>query len=154
MSGSDVDFFRESYKNRENLKKSDGGQCYSCFHEFKYADVEDWADADLTAICPHCMVDAVVPYNKLPDDLDDCKDLMEAWNKRGFGTAKLNHEDDRKKLEDDIPQYESDPDEGVKKTINVFIDKTTKSQPKKVGRNEQCPCGSGKKYKKCCVTAE
>jgi hypothetical protein len=22
--------------------------------------------------------------------------------------------------------------------------------PKKVGRNEQCPCGSGKKYKKCC----
>ncbi|AEO98415.1 hypothetical protein EPVG_00188 [Emiliania huxleyi virus 201] len=154
MSGSDVDFYRESYKNRENLKKSDGGQCYSCFHEFKYSGVEDWADADLTAICPHCMVDAVVPYNKLPDDLDDCKDLMEAWHKRGFGTAKLNHEDDRKKLEDDIPQYESDPDEGVKKTINVFIDKTTKSQPKKVGRNDQCPCGSGKKYKKCCVTAE
>ena len=22
--------------------------------------------------------------------------------------------------------------------------------PKKVGRNEKCPCGSGKKYKKCC----
>ncbi|WP_369126216.1 SEC-C metal-binding domain-containing protein [Bacillus massiliigorillae] len=21
---------------------------------------------------------------------------------------------------------------------------------KKVGRNEPCPCGSGKKYKKCC----
>ena len=25
-----------------------------------------------------------------------------------------------------------------------------KSQGKKVGRNEPCPCGSGKKYKKCC----
>jgi hypothetical protein len=23
--------------------------------------------------------------------------------------------------------------------------------PKKIGRNEQCPCGSGKKYKKCCL---
>ncbi|MES3021723.1 MAG: SEC-C metal-binding domain-containing protein [Pseudomonadota bacterium] len=23
----------------------------------------------------------------------------------------------------------------------------------KVGRNESCPCGSGKKYKKCCATA-
>ena len=23
---------------------------------------------------------------------------------------------------------------------------------KKVGRNEKCPCGSGKKYKKCCAT--
>jgi uncharacterized protein len=25
-----------------------------------------------------------------------------------------------------------------------------KSEPRKVGRNEPCPCGSGKKYKKCC----
>ena len=23
---------------------------------------------------------------------------------------------------------------------------------KKVGRNESCPCGSGKKYKKCCLS--
>jgi hypothetical protein len=23
--------------------------------------------------------------------------------------------------------------------------------PRKIGRNEQCPCGSGKKYKKCCL---
>jgi len=27
----------------------------------------------------------------------------------------------------------------------------TKIAEKKVGRNEPCPCGSGKKYKKCCV---
>jgi SWIM/SEC-C metal-binding protein len=26
----------------------------------------------------------------------------------------------------------------------------TKIADKKVGRNEPCPCGSGKKYKKCC----
>ena len=24
--------------------------------------------------------------------------------------------------------------------------------PPKVGRNEQCPCGSGLKFKKCCLT--
>jgi uncharacterized protein YecA (UPF0149 family) len=23
-------------------------------------------------------------------------------------------------------------------------------QPAKIGRNDPCPCGSGKKYKKCC----
>jgi len=23
-------------------------------------------------------------------------------------------------------------------------------KPKKIGRNDPCPCGSGKKYKKCC----
>ncbi len=27
---------------------------------------------------------------------------------------------------------------------------TVKRQGKKVGRNDPCPCGSGKKYKKCC----
>ena len=25
---------------------------------------------------------------------------------------------------------------------------------KSVGRNDQCPCGSGKKYKKCCLNEE
>jgi len=30
------------------------------------------------------------------------------------------------------------------------LNKTTIVNEKKVGRNEPCPCGSGKKYKKCC----
>ncbi len=28
--------------------------------------------------------------------------------------------------------------------------KTVKREGRKVGRNDPCPCGSGKKYKKCC----
>ena len=28
--------------------------------------------------------------------------------------------------------------------------KTIKRESKKVGRNDPCPCGSGKKFKKCC----
>ncbi len=31
-----------------------------------------------------------------------------------------------------------------------YLDGKTSSDTKKVGRNEVCPCGSGKKYKKCC----
>lgn len=31
------------------------------------------------------------------------------------------------------------------------IDEATKKVMPKVGRNEPCPCGSGKKYKKCCI---
>ena len=42
----------------------------------------------------------------------------------------------------------------VKNTqTNSSEEKTTKQQPKtvnKIGRNEPCPCGSGKKYKQCC----
>ncbi len=31
--------------------------------------------------------------------------------------------------------------------------KTVRRQTEKVGRNDPCPCGSGKKYKKCCGKA-
>ena len=41
----------------------------------------------------------------------------------------------------------------VKGTTNTGSEKTVKNTPKKVkkvGRNDLCPCGSGKKYKQCC----
>ncbi len=31
-----------------------------------------------------------------------------------------------------------------------YFDGTTGKVPPKIGRNEPCPCGSGRKYKKCC----
>ena len=36
------------------------------------------------------------------------------------------------------------------KTINVNENKTVVNEGPKVGRNDPCPCGSGKKYKNCC----
>lgn len=41
----------------------------------------------------------------------------------------------------------------VKGNANSGLDKVSKSKPKtakKVGRNDPCPCGSGRKYKTCC----
>ena len=44
--------------------------------------------------------------------------------------------------------------EQVAKPIDTGNDGTLKPQPKrvekKIGRNEPCPCGGGKKYKHCC----
>jgi len=31
-------------------------------------------------------------------------------------------------------------------------DKQNTKEKQKTGRNEPCPCGSGKKYKKCCLS--
>jgi len=31
---------------------------------------------------------------------------------------------------------------------------TVRREGRKVGRNDPCPCGSGKKYKKCCLLKE
>ncbi len=48
-----------------------------------------------------------------------------------------------------IAQHEVDHMEGI-----VFLDRAKKVEPIrsiKIGRNQHCPCGSGKKYKKCCI---
>ena len=34
--------------------------------------------------------------------------------------------------------------------IGTDVNRTIKNDKPKVGRNEPCPCGSGKKYKNCC----
>jgi len=40
----------------------------------------------------------------------------------------------------------------LEKTIKPIKQEiTNEQQPKKIGRNDACPCGSGKKYKKCCI---
>lgn len=36
-------------------------------------------------------------------------------------------------------------------SIKNEVKKNTPPQKKKIGRNELCPCGSGKKFKKCCI---
>ena len=43
----------------------------------------------------------------------------------------------------------------ISETVGKFFNKLMQAQEPvqhaKVGRNEPCPCGSGKKYKKCCL---
>lgn len=58
------------------------------------------------------------------------------WSNRGFTDAELG----KQKIEQSMTQVS---DWGVKM-------KQTPKPQKKIGRNDPCPCGSGKKYKKCC----
>ena len=62
--------------------------------------------------------------------------------------------------------YEPDEPEDIREVEYMLNPKAFASQPRmgnaenitfvhdtpKVGRNDACPCGSGKKYKKCCMT--
>jgi len=36
--------------------------------------------------------------------------------------------------------------------LNAKVEQVIRKEPK-IGRNSPCPCGSGKKYKKCCLVA-
>ncbi|MBQ2707482.1 MAG: SEC-C domain-containing protein [Clostridia bacterium] len=39
---------------------------------------------------------------------------------------------------------------GIEVVHPVGVNGTAPARTPKVGRNDPCPCGSGKKYKKCC----
>jgi len=46
---------------------------------------------------------------------------------------------------------------GTAECIGMLVPPTVKQlrrDPARVGRNEPCPCGSGKKFKKCCLRKE
>lgn len=49
---------------------------------------------------------------------------------------------DENEYDNEIPYHEMFDDDELEETT---------TENKKVGRNEPCPCGSGKKYKKCCL---
>lgn len=50
-----------------------------------------------------------------------------------------------------LPQWEEVlPADKIKEIVKAFKRSKTVVKGEKIGRNDPCPCGSGKKYKKCC----
>ena len=87
-------------------------------------------------------------------------DPVQAYTKEGFDMfEEMNErirEDTIKYLFHlEIKEIEIVEEKPVEISTNAPDDNSVKKQPKvnknkKVGRNDPCPCGSGKKYKKCC----
>lgn len=80
---------------------------------------------------------------------------------RGWKPAEIDNPpvliDEIPEKDEDIPDGRKKMDElfapygGREKVRELFMQHISESVPKrKIGRNEPCPCGSGKKYKKCC----
>ncbi|MGH4123525.1 MAG: DnaJ domain-containing protein [Clostridium sp.] len=66
------------------------------------------------------------------------KKYEKEFNKKGFLNKIKNHYDLEDSGFDEDCSYEEDKEE-------TFV-----REEEKIGRNDPCPCGSGKKYKKCC----
>lgn len=49
-----------------------------------------------------------------------------------------------------IPEFEEPTRPGLGKKSRVSFRSKVRQGPK-IGRNEPCPCGSGKKFKRCCI---
>lgn len=48
-------------KNKEYLKKYNECVCIYCGKKFRFMDITDWIDDGLTALCPFCSIDSVIP---------------------------------------------------------------------------------------------
>jgi preprotein translocase subunit SecA len=57
---------------------------------------------------------------------------------------------EKEPIQSEIPQEEGSPMQGFTQEQSQRPVETIKRTTPKVGRNDPCPCGSGKKYKKCC----
>ena len=88
-------------------------------------------------------VDRYYDIFNLCTDIDQFYDEWEKWGSKSlrFETAKINAEIDSDNKSKGTNMNTS-PEFG--RSITPFV------APLKVGRNDPCPCGSGKKYKKCC----
>ena len=54
------DIYRHTLNNRMEIAKSSMCGCISCKTVFAAAEVVDYIDAGLTALCPRCGIDAVI----------------------------------------------------------------------------------------------
>lgn len=99
------------------------------------------------ALCQHLSVEAIPLVEKLLEDGFDSGmlDLVEPLYVN-LVLNEINHPD-LPKMKEYLDKEERRINER-KQQVDMFA---SKFHTEKIGRNDLCPCGSGKKYKKCCM---
>jgi uncharacterized protein YchJ len=133
----------------------------------------DWLADSCADLCPEEVMEElqkayeeglvdprVIAWDDIKEALALGKDaaVTELQTKRRYSLVTDVHEemswwycfnpDKKSRLNDDdrlFPEY----DEDLLLNSDFVVDPIYRSEPK-IGRNEPCPCGSGKKFKKCC----
>jgi Protein of unknown function (DUF1186)/SEC-C motif len=81
-------------------------------------------------------------------------DMLEWFENREYGDEQDEDEDwDEEDVwgeEDEEDEWDADRQRLSAMNGNNYVPTTPYIAPEKTGRNDPCPCGSGKKYKKCC----
>ncbi len=123
---------------------------------------EPWRERAKAALAEHRreIADRLTGDGRLPDDWDDeFDDDLEDEDVEGkygvsedFGESAFIHgkpDNDRYVDDDDLGEFVDVPQVAADDVARPFVN----SDPK-VGRNDPCPCGSGKKFKRCCMNRE
>ena len=89
--------------------------------------------------------DPVVAYREVGSDMFDCmNDEIRESTARMILTVIIKNENETKREQTVTITSTSGSSDGTEKKRPV------RNAEKKIGPNDPCPCGSGKKYKKCC----
>jgi preprotein translocase subunit SecA len=100
-------------------------------------------------------VDGINDSLENPYDLEALAETSEMEFKIDFEKLYFNMLDARADYLYNLPQWEGIFSLEKRKEIQkAWRDSKVIVNETKVGRNDPCPCGSGKKYKKCCGTQE
>lgn len=131
-----LDFLRSEYKDdllvfgREERELKDKDFTY--IHAFEVDDVE-------------------ITFKKGKKDLKTyTKDWLSFYNEDEIRKRQERWEKEDEEVEDD----EDDDDEDDWSDDDIYDLEPFVRESPKIGHNDPCPCGSGKKYKKCCIWKE
>lgn len=70
----------QSYDNRVMVSRSYQCGCYFCLSVFPAESIVEWTDGDVTAMCPHCDIDSVLPDAAgFPMDIEFLAAAKERW---------------------------------------------------------------------------
>jgi len=91
------------------------------------------------------------------DKLGAIERLADLYNEMGLKDKSEEYIQEHERLtrpSSRTQSVESTVEPPMRPPINQTMTQIVKRKGKKIGRNEPCPCGSGKKYKKCCLKKE
>lgn len=75
---TDNAFLHQAARNhRYEVFHSDHCACFFCGKTFSPQQILEWTDEDMTALCPHCKMDSVLPsYNNgVPTDTETLREM-------------------------------------------------------------------------------
>ena len=71
-----VKLHKSASLHRYEVFHSEHCDCFNCGERFTPERIVEWTDRNMTALCPHCHMDAVIPsYNGLPTDAETLAEL-------------------------------------------------------------------------------
>jgi len=95
---------------------------------------------------------AILVFNgKIDPEAFDVEKVNKRWADWDFSDVESDDEGDEEYDEDDEYVDDYDEDDDYRDDEGDPAPGTVVNESARIGRNDPCPCGSGKKYKKCCL---